>query len=176
MKIVSFEIPDVYTIESEVFHDERGSFRRSYCHKELKDLGIELDVKQGNISENFKQHTLRGFHYQIEPTKESKMFSCITGSIFNVVLDLRKNSRTYLQYVTMEISSDDKKSIYVPAGCANAFLTLSENTIVHYYMGDFFNPDTYNGIRYNDPRFSIPWPFEPKVISKKDLNIPDFVL
>jgi len=174
MKLISFKIPNVHIIDPDVFFDNRGSFRRSFCERELLTLGIDLKVKQGNISENMSKYTLRGFHYQIEPTFESKLFSCITGSIFNVVIDLRKNSETYLYHVTMQISSEDKKSIFVPAGCANAFLTLSDNTIVHYYMGDFFNPNTYRGIRYNDPKFAIDWPHKPFVISEKDYNLPDF--
>ena len=89
---------------------------------------------------------------------------------------MRKNSKTCHEWVALEISSIKKESIYVPAGCANAFLTMSENTIVHYYMGDSFSPDTYHGIRYNDPIFSVDWPFEPKVISQKDLNISDYLV
>ena len=174
MKLIPFKIPNVYIVEPDVFFDNRGSFRRSFCETELQKLGIDIKVKQGNISENLEKYTLRGFHYQIEPTFESKLFSCITGSIYNVVIDLRKNSDTYLKYVSMQISSEDRRSIFIPAGCANAFLTLSENTIVHYYMGDYFNPNTYKGIRYNDPKFAVEWPHEPLVISEKDLNLPDF--
>ena len=95
--------------------------------------------------------------------------------MYNVVIDLREESSTYQQWIALEISERTKESIYVPVGCANAFLTMSENTIVHYYMGDSFSPDTYHGIRYNDPMFSVDWPCEPKIISEKDLNIPDYL-
>ena len=87
---------------------------------------------------------------------------------------LRKTSKTYKQWVGLKISSEKRESIYVPAGCANAFLTMENNTIVHYYMGDSFSPDTYSGIRYNDPTFSVEWPHRPETISETDLNIPDF--
>ena len=140
----------------------------------MKKNKIDFEVFQGNISENFKKHTMRGFHYQKSPSKESKIISCVTGSIFNVVIDLRVTSKTYLKNVSLKISSINRESVYVPSGCANAFLTLSDDTIVHYYMGDYFSPETYCGIRYNDPMFSIEWPYEPKVISLKDLKIPDF--
>ena len=176
MKFVNQKIDGIYLIKPTLHQDERGVFRRSFCEDEFASHGIKFNVKQGNISENFKKHTLRGFHYQISPSKESKIISCITGSIYNVVIDLREDSETYHEWFALEISSINKESIYVPEGCANAFLTMSENTIVHYYMGDSFSLNTYHGIRYNDPMFSVDWPFEPKVISQKDLNISDYLV
>ena len=176
MKFIKQKINDLYLIKHDLHEDERGVFRRSFCKDEFTKYGIDFKVKQGNISENYKKHTLRGFHYQISPSNESKVISCITGKLYNVVIDLRENSPTYHQWIALEISEITKESIYVPAGCANAFLTMSENTIVHYYMGDSFSPDTYHGIRYNDPMFSVDWPFEPKVISQKDLNISDYLV
>ena len=168
------KIDGLFLIKPSPYEDNRGIFHRSYCDAELAKAGINFIVKQGNISENFKKHTLRGFHYQKQPSNESKIISCITGSLFNVVIDLRKNSETYHQSVALNISSYLKDSIHVPSGCANAFLTLEDNTIVHYYMGDSFNPNTYSGFRYDDPMFSVKWPFEPKVISEKDLNFIDY--
>ncbi len=164
----------LFLIVPELHKDERGVFHRSFCQKEMVQHGIKLEVKQGNISENFSKHTLRGFHYQIKPTYESKILSCITGSLYNVVIDLRIKSNTHLQSVVLEISAEERESIHVPAGCANAFLTMSNQTVVHYYMGDFFNPDTYRGIRYNDPAFKVEWPCEPEIISDRDLNFPDY--
>ena len=174
MNFIPKLIADLKLITPDLHHDDRGVFRRSFCIEEFKKNKIDFKVVQGNISENFKQHTMRGFHYQKLPSVESKIISCVTGSLFNVVIDLRKKSKTYLKTVSLEISAMQRQSIYVPPGCANAFLTLSDQTIVHYYMGDYFNPESYSSIRYNDPIFSIDWPFEPKVISEKDLNIPDF--
>ena len=175
MKFIPQNIRNHFLILSDLHQDERGIFRRSYCKNEFAKHGIDFDVKQGNISENFKKHTLRGFHYQLPPSNESKIISCVTGSIYNVVLDLRKESITYKQWVALEISSANKESIYVPVGCANAFLTKEDNTIVHYYMGDLFSPNTYSGIRYNDPKFNVKWPCEPVIISEKDLNLPNFI-
>ena len=176
MKFFKQKIDGLCLIKPELHKDERGVFRRSYCEDEFSKQGINFTVKQGNISENYKKHTLRGFHYQISPSIESKVISCVTGSLYNVVIDLREDSKTYHEWVALEISSINKESIYVPAGCANAFLTMSDNTTVHYYMGDSFSPETYRGIRYNDCMFSVEWPFEPKVISKKDLNISDYLV
>jgi dTDP-4-dehydrorhamnose 3,5-epimerase len=175
MKFISQAIPDLFLIIPDLHQDERGVFRRSFCEAEFEEHGIEFRVKQGNISQNFKKHTLRGFHYQISPSNESRIISCATGALYDVIVDLRKKSETYLQWVVIEISDVEKESIYVPSGCANAFLTMTDNTIVHYYMGDSYSPDSYRGIRYNDPTFSFEWPCEPKVISEKDLNFPDFV-
>ena len=174
MKFEKQSIDGLFLIKPELYKDERGIFRRSFCQKEMERHEIQFDVKQGNISENFNKHTLRGFHFQIAPTNESKILSCITGSLYNVVIDLRITSNTYLQSVVLEISSKERESIHVPAGCANAFLTMSDQTVVNYYMGDFFNPDTYRGFRYNDPAFKVEWPYEPKFISDRDLNFPDY--
>lgn len=174
MKFIAQNIPDVFLIKPKLHQDNRGIFRRNFCQEELLKNNIDFVVKQGNISENFKQYTLRGFHYQSYPSQEAKIISCVTGKIYNVVLDIRQKSKTYKQWVIITISSKEKNSIYIPAGCANAFLTLENNTIVHYYMADLFKPDSYQGIRYNDPTFNFKWPHEPAVISEKDLNFPDF--
>ncbi|MBC8227527.1 MAG: dTDP-4-dehydrorhamnose 3,5-epimerase family protein [Gammaproteobacteria bacterium] len=174
MKFTAQKISELYLINPDPHEDERGIFRRSFCVNEFKKNGISFEVKQGNISENFNKHTMRGFHYQVEPSNESKIISCVTGSLYNVVIDLREKSQTFKQWVGLNLDAVNRDSIYVPAGCANAFLTMSNNTIVHYYMGDSFNSDSYRGIRYNDPYFSVEWPNKPKFISKKDLTLPDF--
>ena len=174
MKFISQKIADTFLIIPELHQDERGIFRRSFCQDLFFEHGINFNVKQGNISENFHKHTLRGFHYQADPSNESKIITCVTGSLFNVVLDIRKKSPTYKQWVGCEINANERQSVYVPAGCANAFLTMEENTIVNYYMNDSFRSDSYCGIRYDDPKFNVKWPYEPLVISEKDKNFPDF--
>ena len=169
------KIEDVILIESQSHRDERGLFRRHYCEKELKENGIDFTVKQGNVSENLKKHTIRGFHYQKAPSKESKIISCISGSVFNVIIDLRKNSSTFLQWQEFTITSENRQSLYIPVGCANAFLTLEDNTWIHYYMNDIFITDSL-GFRYNDPAFSISWPAKPEHMSEKDRNYPNLDL
>jgi len=174
MRSIEQILPSVFIIEPNLHADDRGVFRRSFCRNEFGKAGIEFNVLQGNISKNFTKHTMRGFHYQVEPSKESKIITCISGSLHNIVLDLRHNSPTRYEWVAIKIDEFSGQSIFVPAGCANAFLTMSDNTFVHYYMGDSFEPKSYRGIRYNDPRFNFIWPCEPRVISDKDRNFPDF--
>lgn len=176
MKFFNQSIVGLVLIKPEVFEDNRGAFRRNFCAKELKETGIEFSVCQGNISENTTQYTLRGFHYQKNPSSESKVLTPVSGDIYNVVIDLRPSSSTFLKWVSLEVSSARRESLHVPAGCANAFLTTTANTVVHYYMGDYFKPESYSGFRYNDPYFGVPWPHAPAVISDRDAAFPDFSL
>ena len=174
MKFLHQSIEGLILIEPDVFEDNRGSFRRTFCAKELKENGIDISVSQGNISENTAQYTMRGFHYQKEPSSESKVITPISGSIWNVLIDLRPTSISYLKSIGLQVSSSRRESLHVPAGCANAFLTLDANTVVHYYMGDYFKPDSYAGFRYNDPFFNVEWPHPIAVISERDQNFRDF--
>ena len=167
-------IPGVHLIHPDLHQDARGIFHRSFCQAELRKRGIYFEVKQGNISENFALHTLRGFHYQVDPSQEAKILTCVTGSLYNLVVDLRKKSATYKQWIALNLSAKSGESLHVPAGCGNAFLTMSDHTIVHYYMSDVFSPDSYRGIRFDDPSFGFVWPHSPAVISVKDASFPDF--
>jgi dTDP-4-dehydrorhamnose 3,5-epimerase len=174
MKFIKSKIKDAYYIQPEPFVDERGIFRRHFCFKEFKQNGIPYNVEQANLSENKYPYTLRGFHYQVFPYQEGKTLSCLKGSIFDIILDLREESPTYMQWESFELSDKNRNSIFIPPGCANAFLTLSENCLIHYYCSKSYNPDAEKGIRYNDPSFNFIWPRKPEVISEKDLNHPDY--
>jgi dTDP-4-dehydrorhamnose 3,5-epimerase len=174
MKFHQQKIADVYLIEPTPFIDERGVFRRHFCDAEFSQQGIVTDVKQCNVSENRFAYTLRGFHYQTEPHGEGKTLSCLRGSIFDIIVDLRKNSPTYLQWISFELNEDNRHTIHIPPGCANAFLTLEDNCLIHYYCSQPYTPSAERGIRYNDPTFNFRWPHEPQVISDKDLNHPDY--
>jgi dTDP-4-dehydrorhamnose 3,5-epimerase len=174
MKFSELRIPGAWLIEPEVHADSRGSFRRHFCAREFGAHGIKPVVAQGNISENMAKGTLRGFHYQIEPHEEAKTLSCLSGAIYDVILDLRPRSPTFLTWEAVEISARDRRSLHVPAGCANAWLTTEAQTVVHYYMSEFFVAGAGRGIRYNDPSFGFRWPSEPMVISERDRTYPDF--
>lgn len=174
MKFVHQSIEGVILIKPDVFEDNRGAFRRTFCVNEFKRNGLDISVYQGNISENTTQYTMRGFHYQKGMSSESKILTPVSGEIYNVLIDLRKTSSTFLKSIALEISSVRRESLHVPAGCANAFLTMKDNTIVHYYMGDFFKPESYSGFRFNDPFFNVQWPHTVLVISERDKTFPNF--
>lgn len=168
------KIKGVFKIESEPFVDERGVFRRHFCEGEFSQNGIVSSMKQSNVSENNFAHTLRGFHYQLEPHAEGKTLSCLKGKIYDVVVDLREDSATYLQWISIELSAENRTSVHIAPGCANAFLTLEDNCLIHYYCSESYNPSSERGIRFNDEVFDFKWPVKPKIISDKDLNHPDY--
>ena len=173
MKFTQLAIADVWLLEPELIEDHRGLFRRSFCAVEYKDYGLLPTVLQGNISENITLGTLRGFHYQTAPHQEAKTLSCLIGSIFDIVVDLRPNSRTFLKWLSVELSAANRNSLYVPPGCANAYITTDNQSVIHYYMSEVFSPVSYFGFNYADPQFSFIWPFEPVVLSQKDKNLPN---
>lgn len=172
MKFVPQSLDGVFIIEATPVEDQRGLFRRHFCKRELASVGIEFEVAQGNISENLRALTLRGFHYSTLPSRESKILSCIAGRAWNVTIDVRPHSPTYMRRMAVEISAENRRSILVPAGCANAFLTLADNTLFHYYMGEYYGVASDRGFRYDDPQFAVEWPDSPAVISEKDLGLP----
>ena len=174
MKFHPKNLPGVFLIEPTPFKDDRGLFRRHFCLNEISKLGVMKQISQCNLSENIHSHTLRGFHYLKEEYQEEKIISCIHGSLYDVVIDLRINSDTYLEWVALDLNDKNRLSVYIPPGCANAFLTLKENTIVHYYHSKPYVPDLENGIRFDDPALKVDWPHKPNYISKKDLNYKNY--
>ena len=176
LKFNAQKIPGVYTIESDSFIDNRGIYRRHFCKEAFQTEGLTAEICQSNIAENKNRYTLRGFHYQLSPYEEAKTFSCLAGSIYDIVVDLRVNSATFLQWLSFELNEENRKSLFVPQGCANAFLTLEDNALVHYYSSQFYNSKAERGIRYNDPLFHFEWPTKPQVVSEKDLGFPDFAV
>jgi dTDP-4-dehydrorhamnose 3,5-epimerase len=174
MKFKELDIKGVYLITPEPFKDKRGIFRRHFCSKEFKRKKLESKIRQSNISENKYLGTLRGFHYQTYPYQEAKTLSCISGRFFDVVIDLRKKSKTYKKWISVILSSENRQMLHVPKGCANSFMTLKNNTIIHYYCSQYYHPNYEKGIRYNDSAFKIKWPMKPKIISKKDKNFKNY--
>lgn len=172
MKFIQLAIADVWLIEPELIEDNRGVFRRSFCSLEYKKNGLVPTVLQGNVSENPTLGTLRGFHFQTAPHQEAKTLTCLIGGIFDIVVDLRPNSKTFLKWLSVDLSVKNRHSLYVPPGCANAYLTTDDQSMIHYYMSEAYSPTLYSGFNYADPQFSFNWPFEPVVISEKDKNLP----
>lgn len=176
MKITELEIKGAYLIELEEFKDERGTFSRQFCKNELKKFGIDFDIKQCNISKNYKKGTIRGMHYQKEPYPEIKMVSCLKGSIYDVIVDIRRDSETYLKWISTELTEDNNKMLYIPSGCAHGFQTLKDNSTLYYQLGEFFMPDYYDGVRYNDSAFNIEWKDLGKpIMNDRDKNYPDWI-
>ncbi len=169
------KLKGVFIIEAEPFIDDRGAFRRHFCKKEFSQNGIVSGVEQANVSENIHAWTLRGFHYQLGSDAEGKTLSCLRGAIYDIIVDLRPNSDTYMQWVSVELNENNRKSIHIAPGCANAFLTLEAHSVIQYYVSAAYNPNAERGIRYNDPAFEFTWPREPEFISEKDANHPDYL-
>jgi len=174
MVISKLNIKGAATINIEPLPDERGFFARSYCQREFNEAGLELNVVQSNLSQNARKGTLRGLHFQAAPKPDPKLVSCIQGSIFDVVVDVRKDSDTYCQWFGVELSAHNHKALFVPPGCAHGFITLSDNALVHYQMGEYFAPDLARGVRWNDPAFNIEWPLQPLSIANRDAAYPNF--
>jgi len=164
----------VYLIEAEKIRDERGFFSRTYCSLEFEEMGLSKDRVQSNLSFNAKAGTLRGFHYQTAPGEEVKIIRCISGSIYDVVIDLRSESRTYLKWMGIELKAADYQALYIPAGFAHAYLAIQDETTVLYDVSSPYQSSLERGIRFNDPLFNIAWPYEVMIISKKDSAWPDF--
>jgi dTDP-4-dehydrorhamnose 3,5-epimerase len=170
MKFYETELKGAYIIELEKFEDERGFFTRVWDKKIMQDQGLKSDLVQMSFSFSKKKGTLRGMHFQKEPFREVKIVKCIQGKIFDVIIDLRVESKTYKKWIGVELSADKQKMIYVPEGFAHGFQTLEENTHVLYQMSNWFSPEHEKGIRWDDKDFNIKWPITDLIISKKDLS------
>lgn len=157
MKFTELNLKGAYLIELDEFKDERGSFARQFCKEEFLNQGISFNICQCNISKNLKKNTIRGLHYQKSPFLEPKLVSCLQGSFYDVIVDLRLDSDTYLKWIGVELTTEANKMLYVPPNFAHGFQTLTDNTIVYYQLGEFFQPNYYTGLRFNDPKLGIIW-------------------
>jgi dTDP-4-dehydrorhamnose 3,5-epimerase len=166
------KLKGAYLINLKRLEDERGFFARTFCQQEFKEYGLNSEIAQTNISYNKKRGTLRGLHMQLPPHEESKLIKCNRGAIYDIIVDLRKNSKTFLRWIGAELTSENHQMIYVPEGFAHGFITLEDNTEVNYQMNQFYAPGYEKGYRWNDPAFDIVWPIEPVVIAEKDKNFP----
>lgn len=170
----ALDIAGAFLIEPERVEDARGFFARTYCRNELEDRGLDPTVVQCNISVNHRQGTVRGMHYQAAPQEEIKLVRCTQGAIHDIILDLRPESPTFKQHYGVELSKDNRLSLYIPGGVAHGFQSLSDDAEVFYQMSEFYHPESARGVRWNDPAFSITWPQPVVVISDRDLAFADF--
>lgn len=161
-----------FIIEPEKLEDERGFFARTWDQKIFEEKGLESNLVQCNISFNKIKGTLRGLHYQAAPYEEDKLIRCTKGKIFVVLVDLKKDSKTFKQWETFELDDKNYKMLYIPKGFAVGYQTLEDNTEVFYQMSQYYMPEYSRGIRWDDPSLKITWPMKPTVISRKDLSQP----
>jgi dTDP-4-dehydrorhamnose 3,5-epimerase len=169
------DISGAFIVELQKFEDERGFFARGWCQKEFENHGLPGRIAQVNISYNRHKHTLRGFHYQVYPHQEDKLLRCTRGAVCDVMIDLRPESPTYKRHIRVTLGGTNHRMLLVPKGCANAFLTMENETEVTYLVSEFYAPAEERGVRWNDPAFAIEWPVaEPAVISDKDRAWPDY--
>jgi dTDP-4-dehydrorhamnose 3,5-epimerase len=168
------KLSGVFEIRLEPAHDSRGFFARSWCQKEFENRGLDPKVVQCNVSFNKRKGTLRGMHYQAAPNAEAKLVRCTSGSVYDVVVDLRPQSPTFKQWIAAVLTSEERNMIYVPEGCAHGFLTLEDKTEVFYQMSEFYSPESARGVRWDDPAFQIVWPAKVDVISERDRAYADF--
>jgi len=163
-------VEDVWAIEPEPHMDSRGRFMRSWCQQEFAKHGLEFTPVQGNMAMSRYQGTLRGLHYQTEPALEAKLVRCTRGVVFDVALDLRPGSQTYLKWVGEMLSAENGKMLLVPEGCAHGCLSLEDESEILYLTSAYYAPDCATGVRYDDPAFGIDWPIEISVVSEQDQN------
>jgi dTDP-4-dehydrorhamnose 3,5-epimerase len=167
-------VEGAFVIELEPHRDERGFFARSFCASEFEKLGLDAKIVQENISNNTRRGTLRGIHYQAPGGTEAKTVRCVRGRIYDVVVDLRHGSKTFGTWASAELDEENKRALYIPAGCGHAFQTLSDDCDVHYAMSAAWEPDLSRGLRYDDAAFAIPWPLGSVVLSEADRAWPTF--
>jgi dTDP-4-dehydrorhamnose 3,5-epimerase len=174
MTFLETKLGGVFEVDLELNSDERGFFARSWCEREFANQGLDSKLVQCNISQNRRKNTLRGIHYQETPFAETKLVRCTAGAVYDVVLDLRRESPSFKQWFGVALSAENRKAIYIPEGCGHGFLTLTDDAEIMYQMSEFYHPEAARGVRWNDPSFQIQWPGNVAVISERDRTYPDF--
>jgi dTDP-4-dehydrorhamnose 3,5-epimerase len=162
------ELPGAFVIELERRDDERGFFARSWCSREFEAHGLSPHLAQCNISFNKKEGTLRGLHYQAEPHAEEKLVRCTRGAIYDVIVDLRRDSPTFKRWAAEELTAGNHRMLYIPKGLAHGFLTLADGTEVFYQMTESYHPRSARGVRWDDAAFGIRWPLDEPTLSERD--------
>lgn len=162
------ELKGSYIIDLNPFEDERGWFARTFCQQEFQQIGHTKNWVQLNHSFTKQKGSIRGMHFQMPPFAEIKMVRCIAGSVFDVIVDIRKNSPTFLQWFGVELSATNKKMIYIPEGFAHGFQTLTDDAELIYHHSEFYKPGVEAGLKFNDPKINISWKLEPTNISDRD--------
>ncbi len=172
MQFTETKLKGAFIIDLAERFDQRGFFARTFCAKEFAEHGLKPTVAQCNLSFNYKKGTLRGMHYQMAPVTETKLIRCVQGAIYDVIVDMRPNSPTYLSHIGVELTAENRRSLYVPDMFAHGYQTLTDGAEVIYQVSEFYAPGHERGLRYNDPAFDIEWPLPVREISAKDATWP----
>jgi dTDP-4-dehydrorhamnose 3,5-epimerase len=172
MRFLPTGLEGAWVIQPQPHKDERGFFARTFCAEEFAAHGLVKTFVQCNTSWNTRSGTVRGLHYQLSPSCEAKLVRCIAGAIFDVIVDLRPASPTYLQSYSAELTADNRSALYIPKMFAHGFQTLTDDTEVFYQMSEFYAPQLGRGLRYDDPKLGINWPLSVASISTQDVSWP----
>jgi dTDP-4-dehydrorhamnose 3,5-epimerase len=170
MVFIETQLAGAYIIDIERREDSRGFFARAFCQKEFAAHGLKPTIAQANVAHNIKKGTLRGMHFQFPPAPETKVVRCTRGGILDIIVDLRPESPTYLQHISVELNEENQRALYVPERFAHGYQVLHDNTDTSYQVGEFYTPSAESGLRHDDPRLKLAWPLPVTVISEKDLK------
>lgn len=173
VKITKTELDGVLIIEPDYFYDNRGYYCEMFSERALEKAGFKAPrFVQDNQSLTLKKGTVRGIHFQINPKPQSKLVRCSRGKVFDVVVDLRKNSPTFKKWISVELSEENKKQLWIPNWCGHAFMTLTDDVVFQYKVDEFYYPECDRAIRFDDPEINITWPIPNPIKSEKDLKAP----
>jgi dTDP-4-dehydrorhamnose 3,5-epimerase len=168
MIFLETKLKGAFLIDLDRREDPRGFFARVFCQHELSEHGLKPVIAQSNIAFNKKKGTLRGMHFQCPPAAETKLVRCTRGAIFDIIVDLRPESPTYLDHIAVELTADNHRSLYVPERFAHGYQVLEDSTETSYQVGEFYTPTSEGGLLYSDPRLGLTWPLPVTEISVKD--------
>jgi dTDP-4-dehydrorhamnose 3,5-epimerase len=172
MRFTQTEIAGAWVIDPTPHEDDRGRFFRAWCAQEFAEQGINFVPVQANMGFSARKGTIRGMHFQVAPALEAKLVRCTRGAMFDVVLDVRSDSKTYGEWYGVELTADNARMLYLPEGCAHGYQTLGDHTEMHYMASHIYTPGCARGARFDDPAFQIHWPLAVSVISEQDRNWP----
>jgi len=172
MRFLPTSVADAWIIEPERMADDRGFFARTYCREQFEARGLNASIAQCSVSFNRRRGTLRGMHLQAPPHQEAKLVRATRGIVFDVALDLRPDSSSFLRWHAVELSAEKRNALYIPEGVAHGFLTLTDSTELLYQISVPYAAQSGLGYRYDDPAFGIRWPFAPSVVSERDRAFP----
>jgi dTDP-4-dehydrorhamnose 3,5-epimerase len=174
MRFEAIDLDGAWLVHPEQMQDSRGYFVRTFCINEFREHGLETNFPQHSVSSSFEKGTVRGMHFQRDPHGEVKLVRCLSGAIWDVIIDIRPESPTFRQSRGFELSGENGLQLYIPSGFAHGFQTLHDETRVNYLISEFHAPGAADGIRHNDPAFNVKWPLPVTTIAEKDLLWPDF--